>query len=120
MQLAKPQSSRDTGQPAGVYLLQKWSTTWQTFIESIQEIDDKDRLTVVPMPGSSPKAKAIKLAKIMYTRAIPCHLIYAATVFYGEGTEHYRPSEKAHRSTSKSIGIPLSIHQLKRNQVGAF
>ena len=52
VQLAKPQSSRDTVQPAGVYLLQRWSTTWQTIIdvESIQEIDDKDRLTVVPMP----------------------------------------------------------------------
>ena len=60
VQLAKPQSSRVTVQPAGVYLLQKWSTTWQTYIdvESTAEIVNKDRLTVVPMPGSSP-AKVI-------------------------------------------------------------
>jgi hypothetical protein len=49
--LSKPQSSHNTVQPAGAYLLQKWSTTWQTFIdvEPTAEIENKDRLTVVPI-----------------------------------------------------------------------
>ena len=44
-----------------VYLLQKWSTSWGAYIdvESVDDIKDKDRLTVVPMPVGSPKGRRL-------------------------------------------------------------
>ena len=57
VELSKPSSSNAPGpsnRSAG-YLLQKWSSTWQTFIdmEQVHDIEDNDRLTLVPLPGGS-------------------------------------------------------------------
>ena len=45
--------SANTGS-SSVYLLQKWSTTWGTYIdvEEIDDLEDRDKVTVVPMPIS--------------------------------------------------------------------
>ena len=45
--------SANTGN-SSVYLLQKWSTTWGTYIdvEGIDDLEDKDKVTVVPIPIS--------------------------------------------------------------------
>lgn len=55
--LSKPLTSDASLSPPEQFLLQKWSSTWQSFIdvEHTGEIEDKDRLTVVTMPGSSPQ-----------------------------------------------------------------
>ena len=49
-----PSSSRDSTTGRVVYLLQKWSTTWEAYIdvERVDDIKDKDRLTAVRMPAS--------------------------------------------------------------------
>ena len=47
------EESDDTGN-SSVYLLQKWSNTWGTYIdvEGIDDLEDRDKVTVVPMPIS--------------------------------------------------------------------
>ena len=41
------------------YLLQKWSTTWNTYVdvEDVDDMEDKDRVTVVQMPTIKKKRK---------------------------------------------------------------
>ena len=44
------------------YLLQKWSTTWNTYVdvEDVDDLEDKDRVTVVQMPTmQSPKSAKV-------------------------------------------------------------
>ena len=55
--LSKPLSSNASFNPPEQFLLQKWSSTWQSFVdvEHTDEIEDRDRLTIVTMPGSSPQ-----------------------------------------------------------------
>ena len=47
------EESDDTGN-SSVYLLQKWSNTWGAYIdvEGIDDLEDRDKVTVVPMPIS--------------------------------------------------------------------
>ena len=41
------------------YLLQKWSTTWNTYVD-VEAVEDKDRVTVVQMPTmQSPKSAKV-------------------------------------------------------------
>ena len=51
---------------SGNFLLQKWSTTWNSYVdvENISELEDKDRITVVPMPCSVPESP--KISKVYH------------------------------------------------------
>ena len=43
--------------PGGLFLLQRWSTTWNSFVdvESVDDIETQDRLTVVRAPSQEVK-----------------------------------------------------------------
>ena len=45
-----------SGDPEKAYLLQRYSTEWQEFIDVLDviEVDDKDHLKAVPIPAMSP------------------------------------------------------------------
>ena len=48
----------------GSFLLQRWSSTWNAFVdvESYQDIEDQDKITVVPMSAAciSPQVQVYK------------------------------------------------------------
>ena len=48
------QLSGEGSTDGSVYLLQKWSDVWGTYVdvEEIDDLEDKDKVTVVPMPTS--------------------------------------------------------------------
>lgn len=45
------------------YLLQRWSTTWNNFVdvEEEEELEDKDRVTVVPILDSTDSVTSTKV-----------------------------------------------------------
>ena len=49
--------------PGGLFLLQRWSITWNLFVdvESVDDIKGQDRLTVVRAPSQEVKLKIIFL-----------------------------------------------------------
>ena len=59
--IVKLSNAASSSSSPAVYLLQKWSSSWGAYIdvESVGDIKDKDRLTVVPMPVGSPKVRRL-------------------------------------------------------------
>lgn len=51
------------------YLLQRWSTTWNSFIdvEEEEELEDKDRVTVVPVLGSTNSETSTKVSTVLFS-----------------------------------------------------
>lgn len=55
-----PQLSGEGSTDGSVYLLQKWSDVWGTYIdvEEIDDLEDQDKVTVVPKPTSQQPSSA--------------------------------------------------------------
>ena len=45
-----------SSEPARVFILQRWSSKWNMFVDvqNLDEIVDRDRITVIPRPVGSP------------------------------------------------------------------